>query len=399
MKQSFISRTATRLVAFQLAMFVLVAPNYAMSDEERPLPSVTVSKAMLGDIEDRVPIAGSLVAKEEVLIFPQVSGFPFEKVNYDIGDIVKSGDVLAVVNSQTLSAQFAQADAEFARSEASVRQAMSKIESSKASAAQADAALTRSKKLQGSGTVTQATLDQAIATSQTSNANLTSAIDGVAVAEAQLKQAKAMREIARLNLKNTSITSPVDGLISARNVQIGSIATSGGVPNFRIIANGVIELKAEIIETALGNIKIDNPVELDIAGVGENNGSVRLISPSVDPISRLGMIRIAVSNALGLRTGLFASGWLITDKRTSLSVPNRAVLSDTKGQYVFIVEQDGTISRRAVIAGAVWQERREVLNGLKIGETVIAKAGAFFTEGDKISPVLEKNSATSGDEK
>lgn len=399
MKQSFISRTATRLVALQLALFVLVAPNYAMSDEEPSLPSVTVSNAMLGDIEDRVPIAGSLIAKEEILIFPQVSGFPFEKVNYDIGDTVKSGDVLAVVNSQTLSAQFAQADAEFSRSEASVRQAMSKIESSKASAAQADAALTRSKKLQGSGTVTQATLDQAIATSQTSNANLTSAIDGVAVAEAQLKQAKAMREIARLNLKNTSITSPVDGLISARNVQIGSIATSGGEPNFRIIANGVIELKAEIIETALGNIKIDNPVELDIAGVGENSGSVRLISPSVDPISRLGTIRIAVSNALGLRTGLFASGWLITDKRTSLSVPNRAVLSDTKGQYVFIVEQDGIISRRAVIAGAVWQERREILNGLKIGETVIAKAGAFFTEGDKISPVREKSDPTSGDEK
>lgn len=399
MKQSFISQTTAHFFAFQLAMVVLVAPNYAMSDETRPLPSVTVSKAMLADIEDRVPISGSLVAKEEILIFPQVSGFPFEKVNYDIGDVVQSGDVLAVVNTQTLSAQLAQAEAEFARSEASVRQAMSMIESSKASAAQADAALNRSKKLQGSGTVTQATLDQAIATSQTANANLTSAIDGVAVAEAQLKQAKAMLEIAELNLENTSITSPVDGLISARNVQIGSMATSSGEPNFRIIANGVIELKAEIIETALGNIKIENSVELDIAGVGENKGSVRLISPSVDPISRLGTIRIAVDEVLGLRTGLFASGWLVTDKRISLAVPNRAVLSDAKGQYVFIVEENGVISRRAVIAGAVWQERREILTGLSVGETVIAKAGAFFTERDKINPVLEKVDATSGEEK
>lgn len=342
MRQPLISRTATHFLALQLAMFVLVAPNYAMSDEARPLPSVTVSKAMLGDIEDRVPISGSLIAKEEVLIFPQVSGFPFEKVNFDIGDIVKSGDVLAVVNSQTLSAQLAQlaqAEAEFARSEASIRQAMSMIESSKASAAQADAALNRSKKLQDSGTVTQATLDQAIATSQTANANLTSAIDGVAVAQTQLKQAKAMRDIARLNLENTSITSPVDGLISARNVQIGSIATSSGEPNFRIIANGVIELKAEIIETALGDIKIENPVELDIAGVGENKGSVRLISPSVDPISRLGTIRIAVGDALGLRTGLFASGWLVTDKRMSLAVPNRAVLSDAKGHTFLLLKK------------------------------------------------------------
>lgn len=374
----------------------IIPIDQAFADDVRPLPSVTVSKVMEGEIVDRVPISGTLVAKEEVLVFPQVSGYSVEKIHYDIGDTVQRGDILSELNSQTLKAQFSQAEAEFARADAAVRQAISQVESSQAAVVQADAALDRSEQLRKSGTTTQASLDQSIAAARTANANLTSVTIGVAVAEAQRQQSVAQLEIARVNLEHAKIISPVNGLISARNIQLGAIATSGGEPNFRIIADGIIEVKAEIIETALGSVKVNNRVELNIAGIGPVLGSVRLISPAVDPTSRLGMIRLKVEASPQLRTGLFASGWLIVDKRTSMIVPNRAVLTSNQDSFVLAIDKDGIIKRTKVDVGTIWSDQREVLGGLELDQTIITKAGAFFADGDQIKPVFEDNTQNMG---
>ncbi len=331
-------------------------------------------------------VSGTLVPRAEILIYPQVSGFDIQTMHVDVGDAVKAGDVLAELNSATLVAQLAQADAEYAGAEAAVRQALSQIESAKASLAQAEAVLQRNSQLQRQGNISASAFDEANAAAQTARSALAIATDGQSMAEAQLQQADALRNVARLNLERATIRAPSDGLISARSGQVGAIAGSVGEPIFRMISGGVIEIAVDVIETELGQIELGDPVELEIAGVGAAEGVVRLIAPTVDPTTRLGIVRIETALNPRLRTGLFASGWIETDRHDGLTVPVTVVLAEAGGTYVLVVA-GGVLEKRPVTAGLIWQDRREILDGLAAGDVVVARAGAFFSDGDRVTPV------------
>lgn len=363
----------------------LMAQEPAAAAPAVHLATITVAEVATREVIGRVPVSGTLLPRDEVLIYPQVNGFTLETLNVDIGARVENGDVLATLNNRNLTAQLAQARAEYARVEAAISQARSQITSAAAGAEQANSALNRTQALFNAGSATQSTLDQAIASARTSDAALASAKDGLLVAEAQLEQAQAQLDIAILNLDHATLRAPVAGLVSVRNGQIGAIASSSGDPVFRIITDGILEIEAEVVETALGQINPGNLADLSIASVGAAKGTVRRISPTVDPENRLGKIRIE-TDAMGLREGLFASGWIITATRMSPTVPAAAVLTDTQGTYV-LVSNDGVIEKRGVTAGLIWDGYREILSGVKLGELVIAKAGAFFGDGDRINPV------------
>lgn len=347
------------------------------------IPTVTVAPVARAEVIGQIPVSGTLVPRNEVLVYPQVSGFDIQSIYVEVGDTVKQGDLLIELNSSTLAAQLAQADASLNSAEAAVRQAQSQIESAQAALTQAEAALERSQSLRASGNLSQASLDQSVAAALTARAGFASATDGLAVASAQVEQAKAQREIAALNLDHAKITAQVAGLVSDRQAQIGAIAASGGDPMLKLIANGEIEVEAEVIETALVQISVGDPVDLTIAGLGQVSGTVRLIEPTVDPVNRLGLIRITTPASTALRAGMFASGNVITDRRLALTVPSTAVQTDAGGTFVMVV-RDGVISRQAVTVGLLWQDSREVLSGVAEGDTVIAKAGAFFRDGDQV---------------
>lgn len=372
------------------AIFAVTAQiGLAQEAAVQRVPSVTVATASITEVVARVPISGTLEPYREVLVYPQVTGFPIEALMVDIGAEVAKGDTLAQLNVDTLNAQLSQANAEYARAQAGVRQAQSQITSTQASAAQARSVLDRNRQLERSGNVTQAALDQAVANSQTADATAASAADGLEVAKAQVLQAQAQLDIARLNLDHATIKAPTSGIISDRNAQMGAIATNGAEPLFRMIENGVIEVKAEVVETALAQISLNDPAEVDIPGVGTVEGTVRLVAPTVDATNRLGVVRVALDGNSKLRTGLFAGGWIVTDRHEGLTVPATAILTDAKGDYLLEV-QDNMLVRRDIAAGLIWNNLREVMSGLQEGAVVVAKASAFFSEGDKVNPILQK---------
>lgn len=380
-------RVLLLIAGLSLAPFGAWADDAAAApNPETPLPSVTVARVVQAEMIGRVPVAGTLVPRDEVLIYPQVNGSTIDTLAVDVGDTVSAGDVLARLDAQTLKAQLVSAEAEVSRTKASVDQMESQIISAVAVATRTTAALNRAQRLKDAGTTTQAFLDQALSDSQTADAAVASARDGLAVAQAQLQETQAQFDIARLDLVRTTLHAPVAGLISERNGQVGAIAASGGDPIFRIIQDGVLEIEAEVIETALGQIAVGDRVDLSIAGVGPLEGIVRRISPTVDPINRLGLLRIEPAAQSGLRSGIFASGWVITEKHTSDAVPTSAVMIDTGGAFVLVV-REGILEKRAVVPGLIWNGLREILSGVTLGETVVAKAGSFFGDGDRINPI------------
>ena len=376
------------------------AADPASADGAVEAPVVTVAPATRAEVTARVAVAGTLVAAEEVLVNTRINGYAVESIAVEVGDTVAAGDVLATLDESGPAAQLAQAEAELARSTAAIGQAQGQIDAAAASRTEADAALERTERLRQSGNVSQATLDQAKAAATSARANLASARNGLDVAKAQQTAATSQRDLARLTLDRTEITAPVAGIVSARSVRLGEIASGGGEPLFRLIRRGELEVAVEIVETELGGIDAGDGASVNVAGVGAVNGEVRLIAPTVDARTRLGTVRISVSEKEGLRAGLSASGWIVTDRREAITVPARAVLTRNLESSVQVVE-DGVVARRAVTPGILTEDgRREIVDGLAEGEQVIARAGAFFVDGDVVRPmenIADASDAVAGD--
>ncbi len=350
------------------------------------LPVVTVAPAQMTRMIARVPVTGSLVARQEVMIYPSVSGYAITQIMADVGDEVAEGQELARLQDRTLQAQLAQAEADYQRAEAGVKQAESQILSADAALTEALTSLDRARRLRQSGSGSQATLDQAVATEAAARAGAASAHDGLSVANAALALADASRDIARLNLDYTRINAPVAGKVVARNAELGALSGNATTPMFTLIAGGEVELAADVVETAIPGLTVGAPVTIEISGLGALSGKLRLTPAAVDPTTRLGQVRISLDQDPRLRIGLFASGWVILQDREALSVPVGAVIAGEEGDYVQLVSE-GQVETRPVKAGVIWEGRREIFKGLAAGDVVMARAGAFFRTGDRIKPV------------
>lgn len=350
-------------------------------------PAVSVATAQVRPLMQVVPLSGSLVARNEVLVFPHSGGFAITALNADLGDRVEAGAVLARIDDRTLSLRLRQAEAQHASATAALGQARSQGQSAAAQLDQTNLVLERLRTLRASGTATQSALDEAQAAQRGAAAAVQSARDGVEAAEAALQQSQATLEVAQLDLRNAAITAPVSGIVSARNGQIGAIAATAGEPVFRLIEDGVVEVSAEVIETELVLLSPGDPAQVRIAGQPPLPGAVRRVAPVVSAATRLGEVRVALDDSTGLRPGLYVGGQIVVADREGLAVPLAAVLRDSDGAYVLRLTAGAVLERRPVETGLAWDGWVEVTAGLEAGDEVVARAGAFFAAGDTVRPI------------
>jgi RND family efflux transporter MFP subunit len=351
-----------------------------------PPPAVSVVEVVTTEFTETAVVSGSLVPRDEILVTPEVEGFRVLDLRVDESDRVKKGDVLATLVSESLDAQIAQNDASLARADAAISRARSEIVAATARLEEATSAFERAKPLQNSGYLSKSTFDQREAAATTAQAQLVAARDGLKLAQAEKGQVEAQRRGLEWRLANTKVTAPEDGLISRRDARIGAMASASAEPMFHIVARGEVELDAEVIETELARIHVGQKARIDVAGVGEVTGTVRLISPEINADTRLGRVRIFLGDDPKLRIGGFARGVIDTAEARGLSVPTAAVVFDSSGAFVQVV-RDGRVERRVIETGLVAAGLVEVREGLALGDVVVAKAGTFLRDGDAVRPV------------
>ena len=351
-----------------------------------PPLAVSVTTAVLARFTDAALVTGSLTAREEILIGPEIEGLRVVEVLADEGDRVAKGQVLARLVSDTLEAQLAQNTAALARAEAAVAQARSAINSAEARLDEAANAYERAKPLSKSGFLSDSGMDQRESARRTSEAALASARDGLRVAEAERSQIEAQRREIVWRRTRTEIRAPADGLVSRRNAKIGSYASGVADAMFRIVAKGEIELEAEVPETRLAALREGQKASIETAGAKPVTGTVRLVSPEVDRATRLGRVRIFIGDKSDLFVGAFARARIETAESSGLAVPASAVLHSPDGPVVQVVI-DGRITTRPVRVGLVQASLIEIREGLKAGEAVVVRSGTFLREGDVVRPI------------
>ena len=335
--------------------------------------SVTVVPAQRGRITETASVTGTLVPREEILVSPQVDGVAVTAILAEEGDTVRAGQVLARLSREALDAMMAQNTAQIARDEAAVAEA-------EASRVEADAAFARSRDLIRTATASRETYD-------TRQAAALTAVARVASAKADLAFAHAQRQELGVKIANTDIKAPVAGVISRRVARLGSVVSMSGDPLFRIISDGAIELEADVPESTLARLRVGQHARLDMAGGAGRTGTIRLVSPEMNRLSRLGRIRIAIDtggSVGGLVLGGFGRAVIQTAQHDGVLVPLSAVQFEADGAHVQVV-QNGVVQTRAVALGLRSEGSAEILHGVASGDSVIALSGTFVRDGDRVT--------------
>jgi len=187
----------------------------------------------------------------------------------------------------------------------------------------------------------------------------------------------------------TSLTliANANGTVMRRPFPIGTPASARGEPIFRIIKDGELELLAEVPQSAVGKIRAGLTARIESLGVNDLAGTLRAVDPDIDPLSQLGHVHIQVRGKPNVRPGAFAKATIDAGRTCSPSVPLSAVLYGAQGSVVQVV-LDNKIETRRVHVGLLSGEDAEIRDGLKVGDLIVSKAGAFLREGDPVRPVL-----------
>ncbi len=247
----------------------------------------------------------------------------------------------------------------------------------------------RTARLREQGTAPPAQLDTATANATAAEARVMVARQGLVSARAQLTLAEARLENVDLQLSRTEVRAPVAGKITARNARLGAIATAAGEPMFVMIRDGALELRADVAEADVMRLRAGQTARLRAVGMaGALTGTLRLIEPSIDPVTRLGRARIEIAEANDLRLGMFVEAEILVAEREALAVPLTALNTGPEGSMVMRVV-DGLVEQVPVVTGIRDGGMVEIAQGLSAGDTVVARAGAFVRAGDRVNPVRQ----------
>jgi RND family efflux transporter MFP subunit len=370
-KALWLSASVAVIVTALLALRLTQALAVKNAVTDKTVPTVSVTEVGVSTIPSTVSIIGTIAARFDVPIGVEGDGGRVAAIFVEAGDHVKQGQVLAHLNVSVLEPQVAnlQAALDQARAEADLANA----EYRRAEAVGAAGAL--------SAEETQRRRSSAL------------------TAAARVKVATAQLDEARARLARADIRAPAEGIILTRNVEIGQTAMPGGEALFRLSKNGEVELHGQVAEQDLPLLKVGQPVAVRLTGTSKvYPGAIRLLGAVIDPATRLGTVRVALTPDPNLRPGAFARAEVTVSNAERTVLPQTAVLTDEQGNYVLIVNAQSKVERRAVRVSGMVPDGVSIAEGVMPQEPVVATAGAFLQEGELVKPVeLRKPSQASPD--
>ena len=354
---------ALLLVLLMVAIYLLVHRGDAPADTEKKdqAPVVSVISPGRTTIEGTINATGTLAARRELPVGVAGEGGQVIAVLVEPGQWVRAGQTMAVIDR---SVQVQQQSSQAAQ-----------VEVARANANLAQANLDRSLKLVEKGFVSKADIDRLRATRD--------------AAFAQVRVANAQLGVLQAQSRRLNIVAPAGGLVLERRVEPGQVVSAGSGVLFRIAKDGEMELRALLGETDLAQLaQGETAVVTPVGSTKQFIGQIWQVAPVIDPNSRQGIARIALTYAPELRPGGFASVVLKSGTVVAPMLPESAILSDSKGSYVYVVGPENRVVRRDLKLGTITDKGIIILSGIDGSERVVLRAGGFLQPGEVIKPVV-----------
>ncbi|WP_332855981.1 efflux RND transporter periplasmic adaptor subunit [Duganella sp. S19_KUP01_CR8] len=335
------------------------------AETAKPALTVTTTKPSAARLPIKLAANGNVAAWQEASVSSESNGLRLTEVRVNVGDVVKAGDVLAVFSADTVNADVAQAKAA--------------VQEAEANAADAVANAARARTLQNTGALSAQQISQYTTAEQTANARIASA--------------KAALASQQLRLKYTKVVAPDSGVISARSATVGAVS-GPGTELFRMIRQGRLEWRAEVVASDLRNLKTGTGAVVKAANGSEVTGKVRMIAPTVDAQTRSALVYVdlpssAASKDAPFKAGMFASGQFELGTSDAMTVPQQSIVVRDGFSFVFRLNTDQHVSQIKVQPGRRLGDRIEVLGGLTADTQVVVRGAGFLNDGDLVHNVAE----------
>jgi RND family efflux transporter MFP subunit len=363
--------------------------------ETRPAAVALVSRKPLSDT---VTLSGEFRPFQEVDVHAKVAGY-IRVIRVDVGDRVKQGQVLAVLEVPELQAELQGTDASVRRSKDSVRRANSDLQRAESvhQAAHLNYARLKEASATRPGIIAQQELDDAEAKDKEAEAQISSSQAALSEAENQLDMALASQKQYTALSAYTNIVAPFDGVVTKRYADTGALVQAGtssstqAMPVVRVAETDVFRLTLPVPESAVPQVHLGSVVQVRVQALGRTfEGKVARLADSVDEDTRTMHTEVDVRNTdRSLVQGMYAEVSLtLAHKDAALAVPVQALVRNGAEASVLIIGAENRLEERRVQLGLEGTNNIEVLSGLSEGDHVLIGSRGEFRAGDRVEPKI-----------
>jgi RND family efflux transporter MFP subunit len=401
-------RPAFIVVGMLVLALIVILRFFGKSARAEEHAEDTIRPAAVAMVE-RKPVVTSLTLSgafrpyQEVDLHAKVAGF-IRKIYVDVGDHVKAGQVLAILEVPELSAQVAGARADIQRYQDAVRRSKSEVQRAESTYAAYHAAYSRLKQASESrpGLIAEQELDDSMAKDKESGAQTESA--RAALAESQSQLVSARTDLDRLSALEaySHITAPFAGVITKRYADTGALIQAGtasetqSMPVVQLAEWSRLRLVLPVPESAVSQLKLGSAVQVHVSAMNRDfEGHVARFADALDDETRTMHTEIDVENSDGtLKEGMYAEAKIVMKQENSaLTIPIQALERNNSGGTVLIVDAQGRIEERQVKLGAESSDRIEILAGMAENDRVVIGNRGEFRAGEKVRPKLVNEDA------
>ncbi len=351
-----------------------------------PAPTAPVAVTAAAAASEQWPsvyeASGTVRARTAAVVSAKVMGYVRE-VRFQVGDRVREGQPLIVLEASDLEAGARRAAAGVEEAKAAVPEADNGVAAAKAQLGLAQITFKRMSDLFAKKSISNQEYDEAQARLKAAEAGYQMAVAKRRQLDAKIAQASEARRSAEIMRGYAQLTAPFSGVVIAKSVEPGNLAAPGA-PLAAIERDTAYRLEVPVEESRAGSIRAGHMATVDVEALGRTiQARVSEVAPAVDAASRSYTVKIDLPSSPQLRSGMFGRALFTVGSRPVLAVPAAAVIA--RGQLQSMMVADNGVARtRLITTGQRQQDRVEVLSGLMPGERVIAPVPMNLTDGARV---------------
>lgn len=334
--------------------------------------TVELGTVKKGDLATHLTVVGNLIGLQTVDVAPRTNG-RLLTVSVQMGDPVRRGQVIGKIEDREIVEQVSQAEASQQVSKATIRQREADLKVAQVN-------FDRSKNLFERQLLAKQALDDA-------ESRYLAAEAQIDLSKAQLAQAEARLQELKINLQNTTVTSPVDGFVGKRNVDPGAMV-SQNTPIASVVDISKLKMVVNVVEKDIRLVTVGDSGDVDVdAYPGEKfRGRIARVAPVLDPATRTATMEIEIANDdKRLKPGMYARVSLIVEERkNTLVAPKNAVVDFESKRGVWMPNQDNRAKFVPVQLGIEDTDRIEITGGLAEGDKIVTTGAAAVRNNDQL---------------